>query len=466
MAQIQFENGVKVNFEGNPTQADIEEIANSIGNKSTAPAPSVNSNQKSVWSALGADVTPQMQLDHPVLSGIAQAGQDMATIPGNFLNQILFNAPRALLNKAGYDYPKADSPEVQNVANVAGAAGALSNPLKLANPLAAGAAYGALYSTKDNIGLDQKSLLNRAIGSGEGAAGGALLSGIGKAFNAGDVINRYIGTRKKDFLFGKNPGTAVADEGILASSPDDLSDKIGYKLTDYGKKINTVLGSKGGTVNILDQLKPLNTAINKAAGLNDQALVDRLNEAKTAITNNLAIDPSTGKIQVQYARDLSKLTLQEATEVKRIVGEKTNFTNNPSADKFTNNALLQVYGGIRKQIENVAPEVAPLNQRYADLKAAQIAISRKDFSKPPITSLLGGIGRGAIGGLLTSGGNLHGAMIGSVAEPILERAVNNAKFKTAQALLYSLGNKAHGNILGNNQELLGLQNAVNSSTNQ
>ena len=34
MATIQFETGQKVNFEGNPTSQDVEEVANKLGIKS------------------------------------------------------------------------------------------------------------------------------------------------------------------------------------------------------------------------------------------------------------------------------------------------------------------------------------------------------------------------------------------------------------------------------------------------
>lgn len=422
--------------------------------------------QKTPWSAVGADITPQMREQNPILSAIAQTGQDIVKIPADFGNQFLLNAPRALLNKLGYSFPDTKNPVAKTVANAAGIAGGLMNPVKIANPVVAGAVYGSLYSSKDNIGLDTKSLLNRVTGGVVGATGGALLSGIGKAFNSGDVINRYIGARKKDFLFGRNPGQAVADEGIIAKNPDDLSTKIGDKLTDYGKRINdSLFVHSSKSVNILDTIKPLDEAINKAVSGNDQALVTRLNDAKTAITNTLALD-SSGKIQVRNTRDLTKLSPQEATEVKRVIGEMTKFTGLPSADNISNKALLKVYGGIRKEIEKIAPEVAPLNQKYADLKVAQIAIGRKDFSKTPISNTLGGVGRGAILGLLAGAGNPMGGAMGAIVEPLLERATNNAGTKTIQAMIYKTGEKAKKMAFSNNQELLGISNILNKSKNQ
>ncbi len=427
--------------------------------------PVQNEQMKSPWSAVGAEITPQMTQEHPILSSIAQTAQDIVKIPADFGNQFLLNAPRALLNKLGYSFPDTTNPVAKTAANVAGVAGGIMNPIKIKNPLVAGAVIGSLYSSKDNIGLDTKSAINRVIGGATGAATSGLLSGIGKAFNSGDVINRFIGTRKKDFLFGKNPGQAVADEGIIASNPEDLSTKIGDKLTEYGNKISQTLSTNNSTVNISDSTKSLDEAISKAANVNDQALVTRLNDSKTAIQKILSLD-SQGKIQVQGNRDLTNLSLQEATDVKRIVGEMTKFTGLPSADNISNKALLNVYGSIRNSIEKVAPEVAPLNQAYANLKSAQIAIARKDFSKTPITSTLGGVGRGAILGLLAGAGNPMGGALGAVAEPLLERATNNARTKTIQAMIYKTGEKAKNAALSNHQELLGIANILNKSNNQ
>lgn len=422
-------------------------------------------NNKSIWSAVGAEVTPQMKVEHPILSGIAQAGQDLATVPANFFNQFLLNAPRAIANKSGYDYPKAEDKNVENVANVAGFIGGIKNPIAIANPIAAGATYGALYSNKDNIGLDKKSIENRIIGAGIGTAGGALLQQIQKGLSSGNVINRFIGTRKKDFLFGRNPGQAIADEKLIAGTPEELSSQINDKLSSYGRKINDIVSKSNKTVDISDTIAPFDTAINQAATNNDQNLVNRLNEIKIAITNKLAVDPK-GLIQVQGNRNISSLSPLEATEVKRIIGEKAKFTGNPSDDKLVNNVLKQAYGTIRRKIERVVPEVAPLNQRYADLKVGNIAIARKDFSRTPLMGMLGGVGRGALAGLVASHGNPVGVALGAVAEPLLERTLNNTRAKTIQAMIYKSGEQVKNKFVANNQELLGIANIINSSNNR
>lgn len=452
-------------------ELEMLELENEESLNASKSTPSIDLNnqeeKKSPWSALGAEITPQMKEQNPILSAIAQTGQDALKIPADFVNQFLFNAPRALLNKYGYSFPETTNPVAKTVANAAGVAGAIKNPVAIVNPILAGAVYGGLYSTPDNMALDKKSLINRAIGVTGGAFTGGVLSGIGKSFNSGDVINRFIGTRKKDYLFGRNPGQAVVDEKILAGNPEELSTKISDRLNEYGKRIEDILAPHSNKkINISEALSPLDEAINKAAVNNDQALVNRLTETKTALTNKLAIDPSTSSIQVQGKRNITGLSPQEATDIKRIVGEKINFTGSPSADKFSNDALLKVYGGLRKEIEKAVPEVAPLNQRYADLKVANIAIGRKDFTKTPFISTLGGVGRGAALGLLAGSGNPLAGVTGAVIEPILERATNNARTKTIQAMIYKAGEKVKKGALGNNQELIGIYNILNNSNNR
>lgn len=421
---------------------------------------------RNIWKDIGAEVTPAMKVEHPVLSAIASAGQDLATAPANFANQFLLNAPRAVLNKAGYAFPTSEDKRIQNVSSGLGVIGALSNPITIKNPILAGAIYGGAYSNKDNLGLDQKAIMNRIQGAAGGALTGGILSSLGKAFSSGGVINKFIGTRKKDFLFGRNPGQAVADEGIIAANPEDLSSQISNKLSQYGQQINDVVSKSSKNINISDSIKPFDEAINKAATNNEQDLVNRLNDVKTAITNKLGIDAGTGKIQIQGNRNISSLSPLEATEIKRIIGEKAKFTGNPSDDKLVNNVLRQAYGTIRRQIEEAVPEVSSLNQRYADLKVANLAIARKDFTKTPIVGLLGGVGRGALGGFIASHGNPIGAAIGSIAEPLLERATNNARTKTIQAMIYKAGETVKQKALANNQELLGIQNILNQSKNQ
>ena len=44
--------------------------------------------KKTLWSKLGAEITPEMKAGYPVLSHIAQMGQDALTAPLHLINQL------------------------------------------------------------------------------------------------------------------------------------------------------------------------------------------------------------------------------------------------------------------------------------------------------------------------------------------------------------------------------------------
>lgn len=140
--------------------------------------------KKSIWSTVGAEITDQMKQEHPVLSKIAQTGQDALSVPADFVNQFGLNYPRAALNKVGIEYPEAQDPTLRTAQKVGGVAGALVGGGKFAKAiglmkpgmkagevaLKSGVAGAAYADTEKPLDLQQK-----ALQAGAGALTGGLL---------------------------------------------------------------------------------------------------------------------------------------------------------------------------------------------------------------------------------------------------------------------------------------------------
>lgn len=228
-----------------------------------------------------------------------------------------------------------------------------------------------------------------------GIAGKALSQGFGSGLSA-RIINSLIKPLAKDFSYGKNPGRAVAEEGIVASSLDDLGAKIGETLdTRVGelKQMLTAADNTGAKIDLTHTLKPIDTAIAeaKAAPRTNSSIISRLE----AVRDDLIGLTDNGSGDMVPTRNIASVSPTEAVDFKRLVGKLTKFTSNASDDKEVNAALKKVYGGIKGEVEKVAPETKDLNERIADLISAQNATKYRDVINQRLN--LQRIGEGAAG---------------------------------------------------------------------
>lgn len=438
---------------GSSSRPSLDEIFGQQSQPITSTTEHSVSPNKNFWSRYNAEITPGMKQDYPILAGAADLAQKGLTIPLTFLNQFASNAPRALLNKEGYDFPKLESSGGRLAQDIAGVGGMLSNPINTmkAPMLLKAALSGAAYSTPENVSVNKEALLNRAGGAALGASVDLAGKGLGKVFNPADVINKFIGSNKKSYLFGRNPGKFVADENIVATSPEDLSAKIGNKLNKYSDKLDKVL-VKYDNNKVIDGYKvlsPIDEAISKAAKENNEAAFNRLVKDRQAITDilkpRIAADGSMSVISTGK-RELQNINPAQATEIKRIIGGLTKFTGTPAADKYANKALLKSYGSIRQEIEKVAPEAKTLNEKWSNLKAAKLALDAKDFNRGiTMPEMLSGAVRGAAIGAVT--GQPLVSAGAALATPLLEKATNNALIKTLQAQMYQQGGRLGNAVL-------------------
>ena len=86
------------------------------------------------------------------------------------------------------------------------------------------------------------------------------------------------------------------------------------------------------------------------------------------------IDDLAANLKTKFG-DLQKNPL-EATKFKRDIGHEAKWDWQPF-DNEANQFLVQVYRGIKDEVNSAVPKVQPLNERYADLRSAKSALDRR-----------------------------------------------------------------------------------------
>ena len=260
--------------------------------------------------------------------------------------------------------------------------------------------------------------------------------------NAGArFINSVIKPVTKQFSYGKNPGRAVAELGIKASSLEDLSEGItkarqntGTALSAAAKQVPTTVKINAG-----EALSSFDEAIKKAVANNDQALLNRLNEARDAIVQTRSL--SNGKIVPTGTRLLDKLTYEQAAELKRKIGDITKWTGQKTEDETVNGALSRAYGALKGQMDEVTRNVNPklattlkkLNEQYADLTSADIAARNRDAlaQRANLISMPVKFGAGAaIATTILTGGAITPALLVGLGAAGMEKALSTVAAKT------------------------------------
>lgn len=250
-------------------------------------------------------------------------------------------------------------------------------------------------------------------------------------------INSLIKPLLKDFSYGKNPGRAVAQEGITANSLDELGQKIGEARQTYGKKIQD-LGQKIGD-SVKGTLEPafahIDAAIEKAnvAPRTNASLIERLK----ALKSDLLGEPMGGGEGTQSLKDLTYGALHE---FKQKIGDMTKWTGNASDDKAVNAALKKAYGAAKEEMNTIADKVGLgkdarfLNERYADLTSAHVATEYRDKIAERQNLISAGskhlgTAAGVLGALATGGAALP-AILAGVAGTAFDKIMGTAAAKT------------------------------------
>lgn len=327
---------------------------------------------------------------------------------------------------------------VGDVASFALPGGAVVKGTKGANFLTRAAALGASDAaiTTARQGEFDRGSVDAAIigavfpivGKGASAAKQAILPSGADA--GGKVINSLIKPLLKDFSYGKNPGKAVAEAGITASSLDDLATKIKVARQETGEQISNAVAKSNKTFNATDALIPLDEALEvaKKSPRTNATVINRLQNLKDDL---LQVD-ADGVAQ----RQLDNLTADEFWKFNQDIGELARWTGNATDDEIVNKALKRTYSSTRKQLEQGVGGVDELSEKYANLKSAEVATEYRDkiAARQNLLSFSGtqaGLGSGLLTAAAT-GGVTTPLLVGAGAAAITEASKTPA-FKTQLA---------------------------------
>ena len=139
-----------------------------------------------------------------------------------------------------------------------------------------------------------------------------------------------------------------------------------------GAEIGEVVAKNASRYDASKSLSALDEAITEAqkAPKTNKAIIRRLQDLKDDILKT----DDTG----QATRELSDLSADELFQLKVEIGDLTRWTGNASDDEIVNKALKNVYGDLKGQLDESIPALKPLNEKYANLKSAEIATEYRD----------------------------------------------------------------------------------------
>lgn len=250
-----------------------------------------------------------------------------------------------------------------------------------------GAAEGGAFQSLQNIEDKQNIGKNVPLAVAIGGILPVTLESASRIWNniitAGPekLVNSEIKPSLKQIKYGQNPGAAVAKEGIVGNSMEDIEDKINQKVIERGKEIGQLYRNNSENVaNYTDSLEPLNDAIKKAEQhpATNASLIRRLKNARNDLLQiTEKVSPEGEDIVESIPRSLENLTPEEAFNLKQEVSDLTQFAGTPTDDNAYNSVLHQVYGKIRDKLHELVPGLAQADEHFASLKSAQLAAQHR-----------------------------------------------------------------------------------------
>lgn len=225
---------------------------------------------------------------------------------------------------------------------------------------------------------------------------------------ANKLVTSLIKPKLRDFSYGKNPGLGVAKEGITGNSLEELAQNISKKRQSLFRQTENIAKKSNKTVNLSNVLLPIDNAIIKAQKTpkTNATLISRLEDIKSDLLGGID--------------NFNNVSVEEAVNFKRTIGDITKFTGNISDDTIVNKPLKQIYGSVKEKINAVESKLKGLNERYANLTSAEIATKNRDLieQRQNIIGLTtGGLGTGAalVTAITTGGAAIPAILVGAGA---------------------------------------------------
>ncbi len=324
---------------------------------------------------------------------------------------------------------------------------------KTALTSAKGAGIGYGYDVATN--LQEGKTGTEAFKPGFGTLLGGALPVVGGVYKASSAVTkelapRIIGSLVKpslaNFAYGARPDKVITEMGITGNNLKDFGNNV-YKARDLvGNELSNIYSNsknKDLLFDVTDQIAKIDDEIAKQAkgGKNNQNIVNTLQNIKDALLYEHGTD-ATGNIvkQSNLPKNLSSMYTEDVFKLKQDIANQTRFTGNPSDDKTVNAILKDIYGGIKEKlntaIEKNNPEIRKLNEQYAGLTSAELAINnrekivqRQNLISTPVK--VGG--SAAVITAISTGGAAIPVILAGVGAGALDKALGSTAVKTRLA---------------------------------
>lgn len=437
MAKIQFENGIVVEFQGQPTAADVEEIANQLKitpvQKTIKPNTTLLNKVTKVTNAISPGGKIGESIGTLAGYGVTAAKERFGLAPKGATAAYDLSAPKPL--QVGADIASG----ALNVAGFKGVGTAGSFLSRVAKTFGIGAGIGAAETIK-NGGTAQQAMSSGLKTGAFGAAFPVVGAGLrltGRQINSlpDRFLNSALGRSKPQILKEIASGRKdTLNNYILQNKPVGTARQLAADSASAIKKIDAAIQSK------------LSTASRKsgaAVSIGRNNILDTVAQtpdAKGALMNRADIYGIVTRLAPQTKRLLQKpsLTLEEANSLRKAVdrtlGDRAFLMGQLGNDK----TILKSFANtLRETVKTKAPpEVRGLFSEYAneiqfrDALLGQIA----QKSKNQVLSF-GDVLGGTIGGI--AGGGIPGAVVGIAGR----RVVESVPFKIGSAKLLNAVSK-------------------------
>jgi len=324
---------------------------------------------------------------------------------------------------------------------------------KTAVTSAKGAGIGYGYDVAGNLQSGKTGA--DAVTPGFGTLIGGTLPVVGGLYKASAAVTkelapRIIGSLVKpslaNFAYGARPDKVIVDMGITGNNLKDFGNNV-YKARDLvGNDLGNIYSNsknKDLLFNITDEVAKIDEEILKQAkgGKNNQNIVSTLQNVKDALLYEQGID-SAGNIvkKSNLPKNLTSIRTEDLFKLKQDIANQTRFTGNPSDDKTVNAILKNMYGGIKeklnKAIEKNNPEIRKLNEQYAGLTSAELAINNREkiVQRQNLISMPIKVGSSAaIITAISTGGAAIPVILAGVGAGVLDKALGSTAIKTRLA---------------------------------
>lgn len=304
------------------------------------------------------------------------------------------------------------------------------------------------------------------------------------------LLNSLIKPASKEFAFGKNPGLALANEGIVSNSLNGLKDGINGKLNEIGSQIGDIAkqtADAGGAHDATSIIKKYSQKAISAlpSDVERNVFNNRLKSIFSEFTTNNAgeIIPKLDETGNPILKNLTNLPSDEFHKLQSQVGKLAKWTGE-AGEKGVNKIFKNMYSEMGQELDKTAQKFTgqstkALQGRYANLLGAQNAIENR-VGVATRNAMIGGKTALAAAAGATQGNSLEdrirNSILSGLTEKLGESTIGSPLFKSGLgSSLVKTGENQLPKIIGplssilsnskvtSNKDMAGLDQIMNST---